>query len=551
VPSTDPTPAADESGLAPPPRRRGWDVLTTLLVAAQVGSFWVVRHLPTQDGPVHLEIAAVLRRLLSGSSAVAAELFALNPSPEPNWLVHALFAELLAVVSPPVAEKIVLSGYALLAAAALVWALRGTRAEAAHLAPLALPLLFAFPFHMGFYNFCFGMALSLLVTGLWLRHAAAPRWTAAAGLGGLLLLTYLAHRVALAMSYGMVGTLAAAAALRARGTEAAAPATGSDNRSLSAARRCLLPPLLAALPSLALAAAYLGQDAGRGIERLPWRALARHLATGWSLVCYHALERGLALAWVAVVVTAAALTFARRADQLPSRAAAPLLVALAGALVAYLAAPVALAGGGYLNQRLQLYVFLLAVLLLGARAGARLRGVLRTLGATLAAGFLLVHVLAYRELEPLLSEYVAAGRAVPAGSTLLALSFDHRGAQGGEPSLKVQPFQHAAGWIGARHDVADLSLFQAAMGYFPIVYRPERDPYRHLGTMAALEGEEHDLDLAGYERATGVRIDNVLLWGRASAPASVQQAWERRLASYQLVRRSPSGRAEVYRRAGG
>src|SRR5690242_20352336 len=79
---------------------------------------WGFHYLPTQDGPSHLANALILRDY--GSSAAGYErFFELRAEPLPNLSAQILLAALLYLLSPLVAEKVLVSLYVLGFAAAL------------------------------------------------------------------------------------------------------------------------------------------------------------------------------------------------------------------------------------------------------------------------------------------------------------------------------------------------------------------------------------------------------------------------------------------------
>src|SRR5207247_715765 len=62
-------------------------------------------------------------------------------------------------------------------------------------------LIYSFPLHMGFYNFCYSLAVCFFTVGYWIRHH--ERWTrrTTISLGLLSLLLYFCHGASLIMAY--------------------------------------------------------------------------------------------------------------------------------------------------------------------------------------------------------------------------------------------------------------------------------------------------------------------------------------------------------------
>ena len=93
------------------------------------------------------------------------------------------------------------------------------------------------------------------------------------------------------------------------------------------------------------------------------------------------------------------------------------------------------------------------------------------------------HVAAYARINPYLEEYASAAAALEPNATLLPWNYTDAGVgPDGRPlSVRVGPFRHAAGYITARWPGVNLCNYEAATGYFPVLYRPEVDPYDHMG----------------------------------------------------------------------
>src|SRR5206468_2378303 len=93
----------------------------------------------------------------------------------------------------------------------------------------------------------------------------------------------------------------------------------------------------------------------------------------------------------------------------------------------------------------------------------------------------------------------------------------HRLTAGRLGEAKVGAFRHAAAYLTLRGNVVELENYEANTTYFPVRYRPELNPFDHLGRENApdrgLQAEPPDIsDIRAYERRTGRRVDYVLLW---------------------------------------
>ncbi len=140
-------------------------VLLLLYVSVTLGQ----RSFPTQDGPGHLYYADVLSHLIAGDGAYGHSFLIKHWFPPYAFHTYVLIA-LNRFFDPLLSEKILVSLY-------LVWFCFAFRylVQAVDPGNETFPLL-AFPFVMnrtvflGFYNFSFGVATTLLVAGYWLRY---------------------------------------------------------------------------------------------------------------------------------------------------------------------------------------------------------------------------------------------------------------------------------------------------------------------------------------------------------------------------------------------
>jgi hypothetical protein len=152
-----------------------------------------------------------------------------------------------------------------------------------------------------------------------------------------------------------------------------------------------------------------------------------------------------------------------------------------------------------------------------------------------------------------LADILTAAPHVEPRSTLLTLSFSNAGEEddGSRLALRTWPFVHAGSHFAARIPLVDLSLYEAHEDYFPLVYRPERDPFAYLARHPLdLEAEPPRVDLLSYARRTGGRIDYVLLVWPDAIPqenAAARSLRRQLAAGYERIFTSPHGLAELYR----
>ena len=533
--------------------RRTWaPALIVAVVVAHLAIVWSFRFFPSQDGPLHLENAAVLRQLVLHEPGVASELYAVNGHADPNWLVQvflALVTLTAPAVTPLVAEKLVLTLYLIGLPAATAYAARASDRGAGFLAALALPILMSFPVHLGFYNFAWSLVLGLVALGFWLRRRQALRAREAVILSGLLTALYFGDPVSFAITALSLAILTLCDLLRVwrvRGAQAAV----ARRQFL---RQQLAPLAIAAAPGGLLALAFVMRNVGRG---LIWRrgdVLIRRLVEFQALVSFDRREVFLAAGYLWLLVAAVVALVAGKARRREWQTLDGFLLCAAGVVGLYFALPARLAGDGFVNVRVTIFVpVLLTLWCAGAPAVHRLRAVIVPSCAALSLALLWLHAGAYARFATELEEYHQAVPHLRPGATVLSLSFaEESGANQLRQLRKVHPFAHAAGYLAARGEVVDLANYQADQGYFPVVYRPEVDPYRFLGGNPEPQGSVGDMSLLRYERATGRRVDYVILWdlkGQTRRRPAQRRLLDELAASYDLAYTStPGGRMQLYR----
>jgi len=555
------------------PRVSGEPLLFVLLLALHLALIWTFPFIPTQDGPSHQALAFILRQYDQPGAGLLHQYYLPNREALPNWFVFFLMSRVLAFVSVPLAEKILLTAYVLLLPLAVRYALRAIDPQAAFLAVLAFPFTYNFLFQMGFFNFCFSLAAFFFTLGFWLRSAERMTPARTAGLAVLVLWVYFCHPVTLVMTVAALLSLAAwrmlldlraeaevRPALPHRPTEtlllrSESPSGRRLDRPVRKRRpwSWLLAPVLACLPALALMASFVGRRTGAKIAMLPLWVKVKHLAGLYSLAALNRWTIPLAALLALLFYAVALLCLWARGRRPPAKGDGLLLVAILSAAI-YFAAPSDIAGGGFINHRLNLFPFLVLILWFATfEHPAWRRRSIEIAAAGIALGFLGVFAWTYARIDADLSEIVAAGDRVEPDHTLLFLSYAHWGMRpAGRPLVfRAAPFLHADGYIAARKRLVDLSLYEASEDYFPVYFEPRLDPYLHLATVhLGMETSPPRIDLLGYMRRTGARVDYVLLWGLLPEQCReplVRETLREIDSRYGLVYASANGKVRLFR----
>jgi hypothetical protein len=505
---------------------------------------WSVRHFATQDGPAHLETTmAVLRH---AAVPVVARYYEINAHLVPNGLGDAVLAVLLALFSPAIAEKVLLTGYIVGLPLAFRFALPPS-ARRRFFTLAAFPFVYSFSFHMGFTSYLLSLVLFFLAIGVWTRRRGRLGLAGAALLGALTSIAALGHAVTLVLT--VVALWAILSWRAARSAWKAHPPRRA--RVLRLYAKLALATSAALAPGILLVLSFVLTGGDGGARWLPfWRHL--YVLGAYALAGVQAYDIWISWGVTALILVALAITAATSGGG--ARSSGGLLFAAGSIGLVAALAPEEIGSGTLITPRLAVFPLLLAVAWIGARR--RIAGAVRVIPFALCAASLLLLALrqpVYRRVSEAVDEYLSVSPLVPRGTVLLPLQLSTGrllDEDRVEP-IEYKPLLHVAGYLAAERDVVDLTNYQGNLGYFPIRFRAGLNPFTALHA-ADLQGVYGlpcvDLDSAPKE----LGIDNVLVWIPAGYgfEGSCVDSWMAQLHSeYQLVAVSrPNGQAYLYRR---
>ena len=503
--------------------------------------------LPTQDGPVHLYNAELIRQHLSGQGDWFSAWIVPNPRFDPTWPPHLILVAMLSVLPPDLSECLYQAGCILALPIALRYALRSFAPDAVHWCWLGLPFAYSFTFHMGFYSFCYGVGTALWMLGYWWRCQGRwnPRRVLVMGL--IAVLAFYTHVYPMLVAGFLMVPLALtrlAGDLRQQGLAAVM-------------RRSVLPQLIAFGPALLLVAEFLINRQTEVIESRPFGVRLAHLGSISYLLSYTNREV-IGTGVLGLVLGLCGLYALRR----PGRPRDALYWGLFAGVLAVLALLFALdetmivsdngmRGGGYMIRRTQPVLWMGVIIWCAVSLPSprwRLPAVLGGIALTLLG--IGLRAPTQWELQRQLEEYDFAAAYIGRHELVLALNA-YRGGLGpahGPLSIYADPFRHRVNRLAMQREAFSINNYEAVMGYFPLMYTEAANPWANLG---ALEDEPPVLfDLPAYEAGIGHRIDVILLWGGERRDVSTALL-RRQLsqAGFERIAVSPGlGLMEVFRR---
>jgi hypothetical protein len=419
------------------------------LAVLAVVPIWSAAYIPTVDGPSHVYNSWLIRMLLTGGDGAAAQVFAIDWRPHPNWIGHAVMALLMFVVPPVIAEKLLVTGIVLLFFVAC-WMYAGTVDESRRaVAFVAMPFAYNFLLHMGFYNFCIGAALYFIVLAVWWRRRDRPDARTLTLIASLLVLIYFSHVLPAVLAVGSIGILWLAT-LRGR-------------RVAAHARH-----LIAFVPLVPL---FLWFLRNRGVERVSgvWDlgGLLNYLRWFTVVTTFDTYQArfgtGLSYLFIALIV----VTLARRRWRF-EEGDAFLLVTFA-LLAIFLRSPRMMSGGTMILERMALFVTLSPLAWLAPRLPRRATAAMVILLTILSLVYGTYLVRRYRGISRRVAQLVRSADEVPEGSRVTTIIAVNRA-----PGSFLPLLDHAFGYVAAAKHVAQVDNYEVKVGYFPIKLREEK-----------------------------------------------------------------------------
>ena len=527
---------------------RKWDwqnlLFVTLLMVYLIPIWWF-QYFPSADGPAHISNAGIIRDYNRPEGAIFREYYSFNPTPEPNWSGHLIMAALMYLVPPLIAEKLLVSICIILLPISIRFGLGVIDPKARFLAFLGFPFAYSSLLHDGLYNFCLSLPVFFFVWGCWLKQRDKPTVWKSLGLGGLCILLYFCHLISLVMAGLGIAVMLVAESL----------GTGPGGAGKLVRRRWLF-PALAILPCFGLVGLFLtrhgirpafSQDIGQRLLRL--------VALN-SLITFDRIELVFSslLALLFGGITLYALREKVRNGRL-SRLDSLVPVILVYTVV-YLVAPDRMSTGAIIPERLLLYPFFALLLWLGTNSYGRWwRTTIPCAVAAIGLSATGYYASRYAELNGYLKDYLSGMELIAPNSTILPIPFDYHGHRPDGTALSIHslPFWQAGGYISAQRHAVDLRNYEAVVGHFPLVFRPERNPKLHVGVGGGLLSVVPRIDFLTYPERTGGRVDYVLLWLLDKPPQDSPEAaaiYAQLASGYDLIHVSPRGLARLYKRKG-
>jgi hypothetical protein len=504
------------------------------------------------DGPSHVGMASFMLHAHDPAWPLQARVYELNPRVSPNFGGDLILAGLMKLLPPLAAEQALQAICVLSLPLAGLAVLRRISPAAGVLAVFFIPLAFQRLFFLGLYNFSLSMTGCLLA--IWGYLFLRTRFSLARGmpLALILVATLACHPAGWMEAVIAVGTMAAAdGAIQLKRTG-----------GIAHALRDIVTVAAAAFSSLVLFAYFLISGTGKSQIIYGAGPVSRLLAIAKGAP-FGSIGRGPTIAGIVLPLILLALAI-RQAMKLrrdwpglssDRQGLALGLLALPIAFICFVLIIPDTAGGGWTHVwRAEAFPYLGLVLAAAPLAeGPRIR--LAALGAAIAASLVVlwsVLMLQTVYAPATIAEFQEADALIGPHCAVAPVVFNYKLDLANTAQLANHPLFHLATRLELKDDRAVLFNYNARLPIYPVRYRLGVDPHQLLYHWAPGESDTriYQIDVANFERRTGIPIDYVLVWG---PPGPDQLAFwrslhETALQDFRLVHRSRGGRLELYQR---
>jgi len=470
---------------------------------------WLPVYFVTGDGPCHVYNARVLHDLWSGkNTAFYTHFYNAVYKPNPNWLSTAVMAALMCIVNGVIAEKIFLSLYVLLFAGGFYLLLRKLSGNASWWPLVVFIFVFTHPLFKGFYNFSFSIAFYFWVVWSWLRFLEKNSVADACLFFLFAGLAFFTHLLAFVFAAVTCGALVASYAL--------AIAKDAPIRRLTFFfRQAIFLGLLLA-PFILLMRWFTEKEGGMRIQLYHhFRRLIELIEFRYIVNITHG-EDFLAAITGVLLVTLFCLSLAKYRKGIKIHKYDGFLFSLAFVTFVYLFFPEDFLGRLILiTLRVQLFVFIvMACCISYMLPSQKLKNISGIILFLVFIGLSIARIPCQARVSGGVADYVSSAPFIKPYSVVLPLDFSPNGkdAKGNMLADRNWLFCHASQYLGTFKPLIVLDNYEANMGYFPISWNADVNPYNHLSKEEGIEGQPPFATIAEYKKNTGVTIDYILMW---------------------------------------
>ena len=465
---------------------------------------WIFTYFPTQDGASHIYNSYVLKEYHKHENYRLREVYELRLTLFPNWTSHAFLALLMYVFPPIICEKILISMCIGLLPLSLFYFLNSVQKGKTLFGLVGFIFAYNYLLHMGFYNFVLSISLFFFTLGYWWKRRNEFTVANIGILYVLLMATYLTHyqsyaTLMMALTFFSV-FLSLYEALRK--TWGYKGISGENEKTLASKLKTFgakLKPtflfLVTMLPAYFIMISYFLDRPRRAGGHKGFEWLKEYFFSMKSLVSFR--DEHILIGRVLLVVFAVAFLltlierirhvyrFSRSSESEDTNErlwtkivnSRDLFLLLAIILtVMYFTFPWVGYGGGWINDRIHLYIFLVLLPFFSISLHKYIKYATGGIIIALSLWHLGYNIQTYYLLNKDIADAVSSAGLLDKHTILTSRPAEWNGVSdslGWEPKY-VAPFGHTECFLAARNGIAYLKNYEAKTDHFPLRYR-DRD----------------------------------------------------------------------------
>jgi hypothetical protein len=460
--------------------KRTWEDWYTpifiLLIGLYLAPIWIFQYFPSQDSPSHLENAKIILDHYLQNGSINQQYYLINHNLIPNLITYPLLSFLLIFFPILVAEKIVLSLFVIFCPLSIRYVLNSINPDSNYISLFTFPFIYNYTFQIGFLNYSYSIIILLIILGYFVRCYDDLNATNILLLFVLSIALFFSHPLSLAMLYIFIVIYQLTNVL----------INSRDGKKTNIRINWLnwrwlkngLKIFIAFLPSIILFINYLlQQERGKLVWVSPLELVANLFSVS-SIVLFDSSNIVIAIMLGIFFILLMIYCIKQKITQ---RYINPWDGILAIIFLLYFLAPNEMGSGSVINLRINLLIWLVIILWLGANYRYYKPSNIFIIYIMIVSLSLLSFVtVKYAEYNVLIKDYMLASNFIKNNSTLVRI-FSYKqndfpsGKEGGH--WRVNFLIHADSYIAAEKNVVSFNNYEAIMGYFPVLYKKSSNKF--------------------------------------------------------------------------
>ena len=467
-------------------------ILIFALLILHILPIWLFTYFPSQDGPAHIYNAYVLKSFHDFEEGkLMRQYYQLNLTLFPNWFTHAFLALCMYVVSPLFAEKILLSLIVTSLPLSLFYFLNAVQKGKDMYGFLGFLFSYHYLLHMGFYSFSMSVSLFFWTLGYFMKHKSEMSFRKIGILNMLCIATYFCH----ILSYGLLILSLILIYI-----------ISFHKKPLRVIEFFFyMLPLLFIMANYLLSNGSTESDPNFSLIQI-WERITSHdrwsyLLDTKSLVYFtdsHLIITRLMLFMLGTLLT---YTLYIRIRQMEILSQVNLFLPVFIIFTAiYFIMPSSMMSGGWINDRINLFMFPVLLPFLNQDFHRYIRRTLIALMVMFALAHLAISCYYYYPLNNMMQEFTSATKLVQKNKSVLGLFGDRSPNVDNVPTITheefVEPFTQITSYYCLENGCVDLVNYEAKYNYFPVNWkekRPKKIDYVVTWRLGEFQPMEHNL----------------------------------------------------------